>query len=73
MSDCAACGKPAQGNAAIHRDGFDRGPEVDLCDECGTHELPTCEQLWWMIAERRRSAAGITSLEQARKRRDEKP
>lgn len=50
---CAACGSPAQGNAAIHRDGFAIGPEVDLCDDCGIHELPTCEEIWTAIAARR--------------------
>lgn len=50
---CAACGKPAEGNASIHRDGFGEGPEVDLCDACGTRRLPTCETLWRLIRERR--------------------
>jgi hypothetical protein len=52
LRSCAACGKPAQGNATIHRDGFGEGPEVDLCDDCGTHEFPGCETLWVMIRER---------------------
>lgn len=52
---CAACGNPAQGNAAIHRDGFCVGPEVDLCDDCGMHATPSCEVLWERIAERRRA------------------
>lgn len=50
---CAACGAAAQGNASIHRDGFGEGPEVDLCDDCGTHEFPTCEVLWRWIREMR--------------------
>ena len=37
----------------IHRDGFDEGPEVELCDGCGMNELPTCEQLWADIAARK--------------------
>lgn len=48
---CAFCNKPAEGNAAIHRDGFGVGPQVDLCDACGTHETPTCEEIWERIAE----------------------
>lgn len=50
---CAACGKPAEGNAAIHRDDFNVGPEVPLCDACGLDELPDCDTLWAMIAARR--------------------
>ena len=50
---CAACGNRAQGNYAIHRDGFGEGPEVPLCDGCGSEPTPTCEELWHMIAARR--------------------
>ncbi len=49
---CAACGKPAQGNYSIHRDGFFDGPEVPLCDDCGKDEKPSCEILWGAIAAR---------------------
>ena len=71
---CAACGRPAEGNASIHRDGFAKGPEVELCDECGMAELPTCEEIWASIAARR--AAPIQSLERrqeadARRKKDE--
>lgn len=52
-SECAACGKPAEGNASVHRDGFDVGPEVELCDDCGLGELPTLETIWAQIANRR--------------------
>lgn len=65
---CAACGDHAQGNASIHRDGFGEGPEVELCDACGMAELPTCEELWKQIAERR--ASPVVSLSDARKKRD---
>lgn len=51
--ECAACGKFSEGNASIHRDGFGEGPEVELCDECGMAELPTCETVWAMIRARR--------------------
>jgi len=47
---CAYCGKPSEGNHAIHRDGFGVGPQVDLCDACGGDETPTCEQIWDVIA-----------------------
>lgn len=50
---CAACGNVAEGNYAIHRDGFSDGPEVPLCDACGSEEEPTCEELWAAIAARR--------------------
>ena len=49
---CAACGSASSGKASIHRDGFGFGPEVWLCHACGCHELPTCDALWDMIAER---------------------
>lgn len=70
---CAACGDHARGNCSIHRDGFDQGPEVELCDACGMSELPTCEDLWRQIAERSQVAPAVTSLSDARKRREEKP
>lgn len=43
---CANCGEPAQGNFAIHRDGFDDGPEVDLCDDCGGGPGPSLQEIW---------------------------
>ena len=45
------CGAPAQGNYGIHRDGFGAGPEVDLCDGCGSKPEPTCEEIWRRIAQ----------------------
>lgn len=50
---CAACGQPAEGNFAIHRDGYGIGPEVPLCNGCGGGEEPTCADLWAAIAARR--------------------
>lgn len=67
MRECAACGAAAEGNCSIHRDGFSDGPEVDLCDDCGLHEQPTCETLWAMIRERRT----VRSLEQKRREKGE--
>lgn len=45
---CAYCGKPAQGQYAIHRDGLGEGPEVDLCNACGDCDdtVLSCEQIW---------------------------
>lgn len=50
---CAACARPAQGEFAIHRDGFGEGPEVPLCNDCGGPGSPTCEELWERIAKLR--------------------
>lgn len=47
---CANCGNPAEGNYSIHRDGFGEGPEVDLCDACGSKPEPTCAEIWENIA-----------------------
>lgn len=50
MASCAFCGKPAEGNYAVHRDGFGVGPEVDLCDACGSGQEPTLAEIWDRIA-----------------------
>lgn len=50
---CAYCGGPAQGNFSLHRDGFCQGPQVDLCDNCGSGSTPSCEQIWDVIAVRK--------------------
>ena len=63
--ECAACGLPAQGNASIHRDSFNQGPEVDLCDDCGTREFPTCAMIWRMIRDRR-GPCEVISLDERR-------
>ena len=47
---CAYCGELSQGNHAIHRDGMGIGPEVPLCDGCGTGKYPTCDQIWERIS-----------------------
>lgn len=52
---CAACGEPTTGEYTIHRDGYSLGPEVELCDDCGGPDGPTCELLFKMIARRRRA------------------
>lgn len=51
MKQCAYCGRPAQDNYAIHRDGFGVGPEVDLCDACGSRAFPTTAEIWHRIAQ----------------------
>jgi len=48
---CAYCGKPAEGGFAIHRGGFGVGPEVDLCNACGSQETPTSWEIWEQIAQ----------------------
>ena len=47
---CAYCGKPAEGNFLVHRDGFCDGPDVPLCDECGSETEPTLVEIWAKIA-----------------------
>lgn len=47
---CAFCGEPAEGNYSIHRDGFGVGPEVPLCDACGSEPEPTCGEIWDAIS-----------------------
>jgi hypothetical protein len=61
---CAFCGDPAEGNYAIHRDGFGIGPEVDLCDECGQYPKPTCEDIWEEISQH--DTSNVYSLSAAR-------
>jgi hypothetical protein len=45
----------------VHRDAFGEGPEVDLCDECGSNPTePTLETIWERIGEHpERHAAGF--------------
>lgn len=50
---CAYCDKPSEGRFSIHRDGFCDGPEVPLCDFCGSGAAPTLEDIWERIRERR--------------------
>ena len=54
--DVAFIGEP---RSSIHRDGFGVGPEVPLCDACGGHELPSCEEIWERIAARIADGATI--------------
>jgi len=50
MNNCAYCGRPTSGGYSIHRDGMDEGPEVPLCDDCGSEAPPTLEEIWAKIA-----------------------
>jgi len=47
--DVAFIGEP---RSSIHRDGFGVGPEVPLCERCGGHVLPSCDEIWEGIARR---------------------
>lgn len=47
---CAFCEQPAEGNYSIHRDGFGEGPEIALCDGCGSKTEPTLEEIWARIS-----------------------
>ncbi len=49
---CAYCSKLHEGNYAIHRDAFDEGPQVPLCDDCGRRPNPTLHQIWARISTR---------------------
>jgi len=62
--ECACCGATFTGKvtSSIHRDGFAIGPEVPLCDACGGHELPSCEEIWERIAARIADGATIEVL-----------
>lgn len=46
---CALCREYAEGEYSIHRDGFGVGPEVPLCNACGSKESPSCEEIWRRI------------------------
>lgn len=54
MSDevCGYCGRRSEGNYAIHRDGFCKGPEVALCDACGGDAAPSLEEVRRHLGER---------------------
>jgi hypothetical protein len=51
LSNCTFCGKLAEGNYSIHRDGFGEGPEVPLCDGCGGRPTPTEQAIWARIGQ----------------------
>lgn len=47
---CAFCGGPHTGEYSVHRDGFGIGPEVPLCNKCGSTESPTLPEIWAKIS-----------------------
>lgn len=51
LAQCAFCGSPAQGKYSIHRDGFGDGPEVPLCNACGSKPEPTEAEIWSKIGQ----------------------
>lgn len=50
INACAYCGKKAEGNYAIERDGIGSHVNVPLCDACGGHESPSLQEIWGRIA-----------------------
>lgn len=54
LNACVYCGRKAQGNYSIHRDGAmngnDGNPQVPLCDACGGHPEPSLRQIWMRIS-----------------------
>ena len=50
---CSFCGNYLCGEVqySIHRDGFDNGPEVPLCVDCGAHATPTLDEIWARISQ----------------------
>lgn len=46
---CVYCGKPSEGEYAIHRNSEMWGVTLPLCNGCGAYALPTCEQIWDVI------------------------
>jgi len=62
MTLCSFCGNPAEGNHAIHRDGFCDGPEVPLCDACGSKPRPTCEEIWYVTSRHKSVPDRVKSL-----------
>lgn len=56
INACAYCGRRAQGNFAIERDGAIANadaPAVPLCDSCGGGSSPTLRDIWARVSMRR--------------------
>lgn len=47
---CAFCGDESQQNYSVHRDGFDVGPEIWLCNNCGKDPAINLDEIWAKIA-----------------------
>jgi hypothetical protein len=54
---CAYCGTWTGHDPeyCIHRDGFEEGPEVPLCADCGCEEGPPCTKIWERISRAKRA------------------
>ena len=50
LNACVYCGKKAEGNYAIERDGMGSHPALPLCDACGGGESPSLQEIWARIA-----------------------
>lgn len=46
MLTCCYCDEEAQGNYSVHQFGINDGPELDLCNDCGSTTNPTLEEIW---------------------------
>lgn len=57
LRTCAYCEQPAEGEYSIHAYAVGEGPEVDLCNHCGSGEYPTCDQIWQAIRNREQAQA----------------
>lgn len=56
---CVYCHQSAQGNYSIHETEeamWNGGPEVPLCNGCGSTSTPTCPEIWAHIAETKEEA-----------------
>jgi hypothetical protein len=65
---CAYCGQPAEDNFSIHRDGFGVGPEVSLCDTCGSGPTPTAWEIWERIAQPAQGRFAHLNVKEAQRR-----
>lgn len=63
MPVCAACGGHSDMEYGVHRDGFDDGPEVWLCNNCGGNREPSLPELWAAIKARLALGARIDYVE----------
>ena len=61
LRPCAACGRPCTGSYSVHRDGYGKGPEVLICDACGSGEVPTLQEIWTAIRARRTAGRRMVS------------
>lgn len=43
---CFHCLAPTSGNWGMHRNGQTVGPSLPLCDVCGAHWQPSCDEIW---------------------------